>query len=259
MSAFDPQIYDLLEEKYLQFNRPGFVEDDPVSIPHLFDNPRDIELSGFLTALIAWGKRSTIINNANKWMQWMEMDPHDFLLNRSEYEWGRFESFVHRTFNGTDCIALLKSLRNVYQQYGSLEALFQMGMDESSEDVQPAIIQARKVILEFDAFPPRTHKHIANPARGSSAKRINMFLRWMVRKDQAGVDFGIWEGFKPSQLICPLDVHTGNVSRKLGLLDRKQNDWKAAKKLTDTLKVYDAKDPVKYDFSLFGLGVYDHF
>ncbi|MEM6767316.1 MAG: TIGR02757 family protein [Bacteroidota bacterium] len=252
------ELRDLLDLKYNQFNQPAFIEDDPVSIPHLFSKKEDIEISAFLSAIIAWGRRMMIMQNARKLVEMMDMSPHDFVLNASSQDMEPLKTFVHRTLNGEDCLAMVLALRKVYKEDGGLEGIFSRMRKEDST-VYEGIEQARAALLASDGFPARTHKHVASPARGSAAKRINMFLRWMVRKDGRGVDFGIWKHIAPHQLICPLDVHTGNVARKLGLLERKQNDWKAALELTRKLKVFSAEDPVKYDFSLFGLGVYDGF
>ena len=252
-------LKEFLDQKYYQFNTIDFIAEDPIRIPHQFDRKEDIEISGFLAALIAWGKRSIIIRNAQRLVEMMDMEPFDFVMNASDDDMGPFANFVHRTFNSQDCIALLKSLRNVYQNHDGLEGIFSSGIKKEDSDVFNGIIHARNIIISHPEFPSRTHKHVANPAKGSSAKRINMYLRWMVRPGTAGVDFGLWKKISPSQLICPLDVHTGNVARKLEILTRKQNDWKAAIELTENLRKYDPKDPVKYDFSLFGLGVYDAF
>lgn len=253
------QLASLLNEKYQQYNTPDFIEDDPVSIPHMFERKEDIEISGFLTALIAWGRRASIINNAKRLMEIMAHAPYDFVMNAEEGEMYELDEFVHRTFNGGDCQALVLSLKNVYLNHGGLEGIFSRGIHKGHENVFHAILFARDRLLSHPNFPERTQKHIANPAAGSSAKRINMFLRWMVRDDQRGVDFGLWKSISPHQLICPLDVHTGNVARKLGLLTRNQNDWKSAAELTANLRLFCPEDPVKYDFSLFGLGVYERF
>ncbi|MEL6588507.1 MAG: TIGR02757 family protein [Bacteroidota bacterium] len=250
------ELKALLDQKYLQYNRPDFVEDDPVQIPHLFTEQADIEISGFLTALIAWGRRDLIIRSAKRLIEAMDMAPHQFLMQAEKQDWHRLEGFVHRTFNGIDCLALLQALREAYQAHESLEELFLAGIKTNDTDVGGAIVAARTQLTSGPDFPARTHKHLANPARGSSAKRINMFLRWMVRQDNAGVDFGLWKRIDPALLIVPLDVHTGTIARKLGLLDRKQNDWKAALALTEKLREMCPEDPVRYDFSLFGLGVY---
>ena len=249
------ELFEFLESKYDIYNRPGFIEDDPVSIPHNFTIKEDIEISGFLAATIAWGNRKMILRNANRLMQMMDYSPYDFIMNFSESDLKPFESFVHRTFNGTDCIYFLKAMRYIYTEKGGLEKAFLL---KGNSDMRELIFHFRTAFFEPE-HPVRTEKHVANPMKGSSAKRINMFLRWMVRDDGRGVDFGIWKSIKPSQLYCPLDVHSGNIARRLGLLTRKQNDWKAVAELTGNLREFDREDPVKYDFSLFGLGVNEKF
>ncbi|MEZ4827397.1 MAG: TIGR02757 family protein [Bacteroidia bacterium] len=253
------QLADLLDTKYEQYNTLAFIEEDPVSIPHMFERKEDIEIAGFLSALIAWGRRSSIIQNARRLVEMMGMEPYQFVRSASEGEIEELDTFVHRTFNGTDARAMIAALRNAYSQHGGLEGIFSRGIHSGHENVYHAILFARDRLISTPDFPARTHKHLANPASGSSAKRINMFLRWMVREDNRGVDFGLWKQISPRQLICPLDVHTGNVARKLGLLTRPQNDWKAAAELTASLRGFCIDDPVKYDFSLFGLGVYESF
>lgn len=244
-------LHHLLDLSYEQYNRPDFKENDPISIPHRFRRKEDIEISAFFTALIAWGRRDIIIRNASHLMDLMEGSPYEFVLAGDPNE---LSDFVHRTFNGQDGRGLVLALRAIYQGGGSLEQLFAARPDEG--DVFHAIVRARNRLLDTGHIPRRSHKHLANPAVGASAKRINMYLRWMVRQDACGVDFGIWRSIQPAQLICPLDIHTGTVARKLGLLDRKQSDWKAAVALTGRLRAFCPDDPVKYDFSLFGLGVY---
>ena len=209
----------------------------------------------FFSALIAWGQRKTIIKNALSLMDRMDQAPFEFVMHAGPAELERLEGFVHRTFNSLDAIALVLSLRRVYEEFGGLEHIFSIAATPQSQDVKEAILHARSCLTSHPDFPRRTHKHVANPASGSSAKRLNMYLRWMVRKDMGGVDFGIWKHIDSSLLICPLDVHTGNVARQLGLLTRKQNDWKAASELTANLRKFCPEDPVRYDFSLFGLGV----
>ncbi|HET6243070.1 MAG: TIGR02757 family protein [Bacteroidetes bacterium] len=253
------QVIDLkgfLEEKYLQYNRSFFIESDPISIPYAFSLKEDIEIASFLSSIIAWGQRKTIINNARKLMEYMGNSPYEFIMdfNEENKSCRQLKNFVHRTFNGTDCIFFVRSLQHIYKHKGGLETIF--SIKETDKNVATSIVNARKCFFEID-FPHRSLKHFSNPLAGSAAKRINMFLRWMVRKDR--VDFGIWKSIQPSQLICPLDVHTGNVSRKLGLLTRSQNDWKAAEQLTESLLLFDPIDPVKYDFALFGLGVFENF
>ena len=248
------ELKDFLDEKVLQYNQKSFIESDPITIPHLFTKKEDIEISGFLAASIAWGQRKTIINNGLKLMQWMDNSPHDFIVNFKETD--VFSEFKHRTFNGIDCIYFLKSLQNIYKNHASLEAIFIL--NSNKENGFDAINRARKHFFEIN-HPQRTLKHFSDPETGSAAKRINMFLRWMVRKDKTGVDFGIWDKISSDQLLCPLDVHSGNVARKLGLLNRKQNDRPAVEELTQQLKKLDKKDPVKYDFALFGLGAFEKF
>ncbi len=246
------EIVDLLEEKYDQYNRKSFIESDPISIPHLFSTKEDIEISGFLTATISWGQRVTIIKNANQLMQLMDFAPYDFVLNHNNKELNRLLSFKHRTFNVVDLFFFITSLKNIYLNHEGLESVF----SANQNDMQKSIHHFRTVFFEIE-HPTRTTKHVSDSNNNSSAKRINMFLRWMVRNDNRGVDFGIWNTIKPSALMCPLDVHSGNVARKIGLLNRTQNDWKAVEELTHTLRKIDKLDPIKYDFSLFGLGVFD--
>jgi uncharacterized protein (TIGR02757 family) len=246
-------VKDFLDESYLKYNSCAFIENDPVSIPHLFSKKEDIEIAGFLAATIAWGNRKSIINNALKLMNWMDGAPHTFILNHSKKELKPFEKFVHRTFNGSDCLFFIRSLKNIYENHGGLEKTF--NADSAGEfRLKQRIINFRQIFLEVDHFS-RSEKHLSNPAQKSSAKRLCMFLRWMVRKDRMGVDFGIWKNVGMSELCLPLDVHTGNVSRTLGLLQRKQNDWQSVEEITSVLRSFDAKDPIKYDFALFGLGV----
>ena len=252
------ELKDFLEEKFLLYNTTKFIETDPVSIPHLFTKKEDIEIAGFLSATIAWGQRKTILRNARQLMQWMDDDPHRFIINFTEDDLEPFRKFVHRTFHADDTIFFLKSLKNIYRNKGGLSALFIKSNASHPDPLKNSIIHARSIFFELPHLP-RTEKHFSDPAAGSAAKRLNMFLRWMVRQDHAGVDFGIWKETSSSDLICPLDVHSGRVARKLGLLDRNQNDWKAAAELTENLKKMDANDPVKYDFALFGLGVFEKF
>lgn len=243
-------IKDFLEEAYLKYNNKAFIENDPICIPHLFSKKEDIEIAGFIAATLAWGNRKSIINNATKLMQWMDYQPHAFILNHTKKELKPFSTFVHRTFNGTDCLFFLSSLQNIYKHHNGLEAAF----NANGDDVKENIVQFRKLFLQTNHLT-RSEKHISNPEQKSSAKRLCMFLRWMVRDDEFGVDFGIWKSIKPSLLCLPLDVHTGNVSRTLLLLNRKQNDWQAVQEITEVLRQFDPNDPVKYDFSLFGIGV----
>lgn len=247
-------LKSFLEEKVLLYNTPGFIENDPVQIPHRFSRKEDIEISGFLTAAIAWGNRTSIIKSASRILDLMGNAPYEYVMSHKDSELKPLEGFVHRTFNATDLITFIKALKFLYQERGGLEGVFTM--HQTSDSLQPAIHQFKQ---EFFKVPHlgRTRKHLPDPFKGSAAKRINMYLRWMVRSDQAGVDFGLWKDIPPSTLSCPLDVHTGRVARKLGLLRRKQNDNKAVQELDRSLRSFDPKDPVKYDFALFGLGLHE--
>ncbi|NTW32570.1 MAG: TIGR02757 family protein, partial [Bacteroidetes bacterium] len=238
-------------------NKAEFIISDPISIPHLFSKKEDIEISAFLAATIAWGQRVSIVKNAKKLMDLMDMSPYDFIINANDTDFNHFRKFVHRTFNGDDCIFFLKSLRTIYKKFHSLEKLFDSGYS-SDKTIKSAIIECRKTFFSL-SHQTRVEKHFSDPEKNSACKRINMFLRWMIRNDKHGVDFGIWKNIPPSALFCPLDVHSANVSRKLGLLTRKQNDWKAAEELTSNLRKFDPNDPAKYDFALFGLGIFDKF
>lgn len=250
------ELKEFLDEKAALYNQPKFIESDPIQIPHQFTQKEDIEIAGFLTATIAWGNRKSIINNAQKMMQMLDNSPYDFILNHSKEDLLPLSSFVHRTFNGDDFSFFIKALQNIYRNHGGLEYLFSIHSEENS--VQKSISEFKKIFFSIPHVP-RTQKHVSDPLKNSAAKRINMFLRWMVRDDNRGVDFGIWKSLKPNQLSCPLDVHSGNIARKLGILERKQNDAKALLELDTNLRKLDSKDPVKYDFALFGLGVFEKF
>jgi len=250
------ELKEFLNTKVEQYNNTSFIESDPIQIPHQFSKKEDIEIAGFLTATIAWGNRKSIINNANKMMQLMEQTPHDFVINHSQKDLDSLQHFVHRTFNGHDFAQFIKSLHHIYKNHNGLEAVF--AKNAKSYSIQQSIHHFKTVFFEIP-HQLRTQKHISDPLKNSAAKRINMFLRWMVRNDKNGVDFGIWKSLSPSQLSCPLDVHSGNVARKLCLLTRKQNDAKALHELDTALRQLDANDPVKYDFALFGLGVFEKF
>lgn len=250
------ELKEFLDEKVVQYNNLTFIESDPIQVPHSFNLKEDIEISAFLTATIAWGNRKMIISNAKKMMELLGNSPYDFVLNHKPQNLNVLSNFVHRTFNSTDLQYFIKSLKNIYLNYNGLEHLFSIHCAANS--TQNAIHNFKKVFFELP-HQQRIEKHLPDPLNGSAAKRINMFLRWMVRNDNAGVDFGIWNKIKPSQLSCPLDVHSGNVARKLGLLTRKQNDAKALAELDKQLRFLDENDPVKYDFALFGLGVFEKF
>lgn len=248
-------LKEFLDEKVSQYNSPDFISSDPIQIPHGFTLKEDIEIAGFLTATIAWGNRKSIINNANHLMELMGNSPFDFVMNHSEEDLQPLSHFVHRTFNGADLQFFIHSLKNIYKNHNGLEAVFSRNAET---DLQLSIHNFKNLFFEPEHLP-RTQKHISDPLKNSAAKRINMFLRWMIRQDNAGVDFGIWQSISPALLSCPLDVHSGNVARKLGLLTRKQNDAKALRELDLALRKMDPQDPVKYDFALFGLGVFEKF
>ncbi len=250
------ELKEFLDAKVIQYNNLKFIESDPIQIPHKFLLKEDIEISAFLTATIAWGNRKMIINNAQKMMALLGDSPYDFIMNHKEHHLEKFEGFVHRTFNETDIKQFIQSLRYIYLNYNSLEYIFNTYSENDS--LQYAIHKFKAIFFEIE-HPKRTKKHVSDPLKGSAAKRLNMFLRWMVRNDTAGVDFGIWKSLSPSQLSCPLDVHSGNVARKLGLLKRTQNNAKALAELDTNLRKLDPLDPVKYDFALFGLGVFEKF
>ncbi len=250
------ELKEFLDAKVLQYNHPSFLESDPIQIPHQFKKKEDIEISAFLTATIAWGNRKSIINNAQRLMEAMDQTPYDFVLNHSETDLEKLIGFVHRTFNGTDVQYFMKSLRNIYNEHEGLETVFTK--NQAMDTLQPTISKFKEVFFELP-HEHRTTKHVSDPLKGSAAKRINMFLRWMVRDAATHVDFGLWKGIPAAKLSCPLDVHSGNVARKLKLLNRKQNDGKALAELDNALRKLDAADPVKYDFALFGLGVFEKF
>lgn len=245
-----------LDEKADFYNRPFFVESDPIQIPHQFSLNENIEIAGFLAATIAWGNRMMINRNAQKMMDLMGNAPYDFVMSHNVQQLEALDTFVHRTFNGTDFKTFVTALKHIYGKHGGLESIFSQHQQQDS--LQPAISSLKKLFFEIDHVP-RTQKHVSDPINNSAAKRINMFLRWMVRNDNKGVDFGIWKSIPMSVLSCPLDVHSGNVARKLGLLTRKQNDAKALFELDTNLRILDPADPVKYDFALFGLGVFEKF
>src|ERR1700756_1752198 len=251
-------LKEFLDEKYFLYNHKKFIESDPICIPHQFTKKQDIEIAAFLAATIAWGNRQSIIKNAGKLMQFMDFEPHNFITHATAKDIKVFSKFVHRTFNGDDCMFFIQSLKNIYKNNPSLEVLFSEGIKPGDETIKNGIVSFREAFFAIK-HPLRTQKHVSNPTKNSSSKRLCMFLRWMVRNDKTGVDFGVWKNIKPAQLCLPLDVHTGNVSRKLGLLKRTQNDWQAVEEVTAILRQLDNKDPVKYDFALFGLGIFEKF
>ncbi len=246
---------EFLERQYHLYNRPDFIINDPVSIPHQFNKLQDIEIIGFWTAMLAWGQRVTIINKANDLIRLMENAPYDFITNHTEKDLRKFDIFKHRTFNYTDTLYFIHFFKRFYSTHHSLEQAFIFEGSEKEESVEKMLINFHIIFFDDPDAPHRTKKHVPTPTSKSTCKRLNMFLRWMVRKDMAGVDFGLWNSIRPDQLICPLDVHVERIARKLQLIERKQTDWLTAKELTLNLRLFDATDPVKYDFALFGTGV----
>lgn len=252
----ESELRDFLDEKVSLYNNPKFIESDPIQIPHRYHRKEDIEIAGFLSATIAWGNRKSIITNANRMMEMMGNSPYDFVMEANDGYLERLNGFVHRTFNDIDFKYFITALSNIYRNHNGLERVINNGIEKN--ELQMALSKFKTIFFSLN-HPKRTTKHISDPAKGSAAKRLNMWLRWMCRKDNSGVDFGIWKSISPSFLSCPLDVHSGNVARKLGLLKRKQNDAKALKELDTNLRSLDPTDPVKYDFALFGLGVFEQF
>ncbi len=248
-------IIEFLDQKVSQINTPDYIPGDPISIPHSYQKLQDIEITAFWTAMLAWGKRSIIINNSRALFDLMDGAPHDFILNHEEKDRQRFENFKHRTFQYTDTLYFLEFFQNFYREHDSLEDAFVRFLDPDDEHVGPALIGFHELFFSLPVAPQRTRKHVSTPKRNSACKRLNMFLRWMVRKDEQGVDFGLWNQINPSQLLIPLDVHVDRVARKLGLLHRRQTDWKALMELMEVLRSFDPEDPGKYDYALFGIGV----
>jgi uncharacterized protein (TIGR02757 family) len=246
-------LFNLLEEMAARFNTPDFIPNDPVSIPHMFSRKQDIEISGLFAAVLAWGQRVTIIRKCRELMEMMDNSPYDFVRNHQEKDLKRLLLFKHRTFNATDTLYFIKFLHWYYRIHESLQDAFVTGTEDI--DMEKALINFQQVFFSLEDAPQRTRKHIPTPARKSTCKRMNMYLRWMVRNDNKGVDFGIWKKIRPHQLICPCDVHVDRVARNLKLIKRSQTDWQTALELTNALKKFDPLDPVKYDFALFGMGV----
>lgn len=254
------KLKQFLDAKVNEHNRPSFVKDDPISVPHRFTKKQDIEIAGFFAAIFAWGNRTTIINKANLLMNLMDMSPHDFIKNHQPEDLKKFLGFCHRTFNTTDLLYFIAFLQQHYQHHSSLEKAFISPQKvKEQEPVELALNYFYTYFFSLDEVPQRTRKHIACPANHSTCKRLNMFLRWMIRNDNKGVDFGIWKTLTPAQLICPVDLHVARVAKRFGLLQRKQVDWQAAVELTQNLRKMDPADPVKYDIALFGLGILEKF
>lgn len=252
MKAVD--IKEYLNSKVDEYNQPSFIKNDPVSIPHLFSKQQDIEIAGLFAAIFSWGNRTTIINKSKELMQLMDNAPYQFCLNHDLKELKRLTGFKHRTFTMDDLLYFIEFLKQHYSKHDSLEDAFIKGMDKNSETVEKGLIGFKDYFFSLEHLK-RTEKHISSPLQKSTCKRLNMFLRWMVRRDKKGVDFGIWKNISPAQLICPIDVHVARVAKRFNLIQRKQTDWQAALELTGYLRTLDKQDPVKYDFALFGIGV----
>jgi uncharacterized protein (TIGR02757 family) len=257
MKAAD--LKSFLDSKVELYNRPSFIENDPVCIPHAYNKKQDIEIMGFFAAVFAWGQRVTIINKCRELGERMDRSPHDFVLHHSAKDLKRLIGFKHRTFNDTDLLYFIAFFRNWYSRHASLEDAFTQHIGAGDKTTVNGLNGFRNIFFSFEEVPQRTGKHIASPAQNSACKRINMYLRWMVRQDQCGVDFGLWKKISPSQLMCPLDLHVERVALKLNLMQREQSDWKAVEELTANLRKLDKTDPVKYDFALFGLGIMEQF
>lgn len=252
-------IKSFLDQKVSAYNQQSFIELDPISIPHMFSKKQNIEIAGFFAATLAWGQRKTIINKCLELMLMMDNEPHDFMLHHCESDLKPFLGFKHRTFNDLDTLYFIEFFSWYYKEHESLEDAFSIGWTPEVDIVGNCLANFHDYFFQLPHAPYRTRKHVATPKRNSACKRLNMFLRWMVREDVQGVDFGIWKAIKPYQLVCPCDLHVDRVARKLGLITRKQTDWQTALELTGRLREFDPQDPVKYDFALFGLGVEEKF
>jgi uncharacterized protein (TIGR02757 family) len=259
MPASKQNIIDFLNRKVAEYDQPRFIPDDPICIPHLFSKPADIEIAGLFAAIFAWGNRTTIINKSRELMALMDDSPHAFITGHRPSDLKRLLTFKHRTFTVTDLLYFIDFLHRHYHQYNSLEHAFLLGLQPRDEDTTGVLNGFYQYFFTGDDIPARTRKHIAAPFKNSTCKRLSMYLRWMVRKDPAGVDFGLWKGINPAQLVCPIDVHVARVAHRFNLLQREAIDWKAALELTSWLRKLDPADPVKYDFALFALGVVEKY
>lgn len=249
------KLIDFLNSKVEEYNQPSFIKDDPICIPHLFQKKQDIEIAGFFAATFAWGNRTTIINKSKELMQLMDMQPHDFVLYHSDDDFKKLLHFKHRTFNATDLLYFIEFFKFHYLNNKSLETAF----TKWGDDIEQMLIGFHHYFFSLEHVPNRTKKHVATPYKNSNCKRLNMYLRWMVRKDKMGVDFGIWKNISPAQLICPVDVHVARVAKRFNIIQTNKMNWQTAIELTDYLRTLDANDPVKYDFALFALGVMEKY
>lgn len=244
-----------LDYKADQYNTIDFIENDPVSIPHMFEDKKNREIMGLWSAILAWGQRKTIINKCHELINLMDGDPYGFIMHHTEKDLARLSGFKHRTFNYTDTLYFVDFFKNYYKNNDTLEDAF----TSDTNDIREGLILFHETFFKADYAPHRTKKHIPTPLRKSTCKRLNMFLRWMVRSDKKGVDFGIWKKLTPDKLYCPLDLHVDRVARKLKLIERKQTDWQTVQELTENLRKFDKEDPARYDFALFGLGIEEKF
>ncbi len=259
MMVRNEKLKDFLDRKAAEYNQPSFIEDDPVCIPHLFTRQQDIEIAALFAALFAWGNRTTIINKSRELLGLMDNAPYAFCLQHNDAALKKLLQFKHRTFNPTDLLYFIDFLKYHYTHHNSLEGAFTKWMNPADNNTEQALDGFYHYFFSLPDAPARTRKHIASPQKNSTCKRLNMFLRWMVRNDHRGVDFGIWKKINPAQLVCPIDLHVARVARRFDLLQRPALDWQAAVELTDCLRTLDSKDPVKYDFALFGLGAIEKF
>ncbi len=257
MNEFEPNLYELLENAVTRYENPAFITEDPICVPHSFSGRQDKEISAFFAAILAWGNRTTIIKKSKELMQLMGNTPHEFVLHHSDQDLKGLLSFKHRTFQTTDLLYFVDFLKRHYNQADTLETAFSLHLPANATDVGKALIGFETYFSSASYFPERTRKHISSPARTSACKRLNMFLRWMTRSAEKGVDFGLWQTISPALLVCPCDVHVARVARAFSLITRKPTDWQTALELTQNLRLFDAKDPVKYDFALFGIGRYE--
>lgn len=258
MSIATEGLKKVLDEKVRLYNQPSFIKGDPIQVPRRFSKKQDIEIAGLFAAVLAWGNRTSIINSSNKIMQWMDESPHDFILHHKDTDLKRMLGFAHRTFNTTDLLYFIEFLQYHYSNYNNLEDAFVPAKSYKEDTVEQALVHFHNYFFSIE-HPERTRKHISTPARKSACKRINMYLRWMVRKDKAGVDFGIWRKISPRQLVCPLDVHVGRVAFRLGLIENDKSNWQNAVSLTKSLREFNPEDPAIYDYALFGLGAEERF
>ena len=253
------ELKEFLDSKVEEYNTPAFINDDPICIPHAFSSRQDIEIAALFASVFAWGNRTIIIKKSKEVLQRMDNAPYDFVVHHKDNDLRRLLGFKHRTFNDTDLLYFVHFLHHHYTYSDTLETAFTSGLNEGDTTIENSLNYLSRYFFSLDEAPARTKKHIAAPARNSTCKRLNMFLRWMVRNDRCGVDFGIWKKISPAQLVCPIDVHVARVAIRFKLLQRNQVDWAAGLQLTNNLRNLDPVDPVKYDFALFGLGVVERF